>query len=193
MPFKKKIVKKEPVELLSLIDMIFILLVFFLVTSFAIKMPLQERSLLVPTPENKPGRAQIFIQIIDENNIFWLDESANRDVATWDRELFYMLGDQKNTEIINRLIRKNSMSLDAFQDKLRSFIQEARSHRNRTYFTVVRCPDQVPYVVVIKILSLLSQAENVEYGCLGGTLDELRTADVTTGIFQGKNVLRLDF
>lgn len=193
MSFRKKKPQKETIELVSLIDMIFILLVFFLVTSFAIKMPLQERSLMVPTPENKPGRAQILIQIIDENHIFWLDESANRDVVTWNQELFYLLGDQKNREIINRLIKKNSLELRDFQYKLKLFIQDAKLYRNRTYFTVIRCPDHVPYVTVMKILSSLSQADNVEYGCLGGTIKDLMESKVTTGTFQGKTVLKLDF
>ncbi|MBN2103100.1 biopolymer transporter ExbD [bacterium] len=193
MPFKKKSFKRDAVELVSLIDMIFILLVFFLVTSFAIKMPLQERSLMVPTPENKPGRAQIFIQIVNENEVFWLDQSANRDVKAWDQELFYLLGDQKNREIISRLVRRNTLSPGALQQKLSRFVSNAQLHRNRTYFTVVRCPDNMPYVIVMKILSSLSQADNIEYGCLGGTLQDLLKSKVTTGTYQGKTVLKLDF
>ncbi|MBN1783187.1 biopolymer transporter ExbD [bacterium] len=193
MSFKKKYSAKQPPELVSLIDMIFILLVFFLVTSFAIKMPLQERSLLVPTPENKPGRAQIFIQFLDEDHLFWLDESANRDVETWDRELFYMLGDQKNREIIQRLIRKNQMPSGDFYGKLRLFVQHAKMQRNRTFFIVIRCPDHVPYVAVMKVLSILSQADNVEYGCLGGSIDDLLKSRISTGVYQGKTVLKIDF
>lgn len=185
--------RRENVELVSLIDMIFILLVFFLVTSFAIKMPLQERSLMVPTPENKPGRAQIFIQIIDETKLVWFDETANRDVEAWDRELFYLLPDQKNREIIKRLIQKNSMETGDFQLKLNHFIETARLNRNRTYFIVIRCPGHVPYVMVMKILSSLSQADNIEYGCLGGDVQDLMNAKIATGTYQGKIVLKLDF
>jgi len=193
MSFKKSTQGRQAVELVSLIDMIFILLVFFLVTSFAIKMPLQERLLMVPTPEKKPGRAQIFIQIINENEIFWLDESANRDVEAWDRELFYLLGDQKNKEIIRRLIRTNTLSMGDFQQKLRDFIGEARLNRDRTYFSLIRSPDDIPYVTVMKILSSLSQADNVEYGCLGGKIEDLYSSKVTTAVYQGKTVLKLDF
>jgi biopolymer transport protein ExbD len=194
MSFKIKRSKNVPIELISLMDMTFILLIFFLVTSLNVKtLPLRERSLQIPTPENKPGRAQIVIQIIDENQLIWLDESANADVTAWDKELFYLLSDQKNREIVQRLIQKNTMDNAAFDLKMRGFIHEAKMNRNKTYFTVIRCPDQIPYTAVMKIISDLSQADNVEYGCLGGSADDFFESKITTGTYQGKTVLKIDF
>ena len=119
--------------------------------------------------------------------------SANRDVETWDKELFFLLADQKNKEILRRLVHKNSLEMTDFNDKLGSFVRTAKENRNRTYFIVIRCPDRVPYTLVMQILSTLSQADNVEYGCLGGDLQELLDSKVTTGTFEGKTVLKLDF
>ena len=192
MPFKRKNIYKEPPELVSLIDMIFILLVFFLVTSFAIKMPLQERALVVPTPENKTGRAQILIQIVNDQRYFWIDEQATRDVIAWEKQLFYLPDRQKDRDILKRLARKFTMSAPQFNETLRNFVNQAKQNRQRKYFTIIRCPDEIPYIHVMEILSQLSQAENVEYGCLGGGMNEILESQISRGQYQGKQVLRID-
>ena len=192
MPFKRKKFLKEPPELVSLIDMIFILLVFFLVTSFAIKMPLQERSLVVPTPENKTGRAQILIQIVDEQHYFWIDENATRDVIAWEKQLFYLLDNAKDNEILKRLAQKYTLSTSDFDQQLNRFVKQAQNQRQRKYFVIVRCPDQIPYIYVMEILSKMSAAENIEYGCLGGTMQEILAANVSRGVHRGNQVLRID-
>ena len=121
MAFKKKRRPKERVELVSLIDMVFILLVFFLVTSFVIRMPIQERSVSIPTPENKLGRAQIVIQYIDEERVFWLDEQAASVVEEVEENYGYLSPVRLRNRILSELISRNTFSVEQLEEKLKQF------------------------------------------------------------------------
>ncbi|RKY75482.1 hypothetical protein DRQ07_11835, partial [candidate division KSB1 bacterium] len=120
MAFKSIRKKKEKIELVSLIDLLFILLVFFLVTSFVVRLPLQERNISIPTPENKPGRAQIVIQLIDNNFIFWIDEDASSKVKEIENRMGYLSRETLNREIVKRLLKSYTISKNLFYLKLRN-------------------------------------------------------------------------
>jgi biopolymer transport protein ExbD len=174
--FKNKKKPKERIELVSLIDMVFILLVFFLVTSFAIRLPLQERSLSIPTPENSLGRAQTVIQFIDDDRVFWLDEDATSMVEEIEDSLGYLSRDRLRNRIVTELIRRNTISLARLDEELERLRMRAEQDTFARYFVLVRCPDEVPYFRVLDVMTKVSNTRysNIKYGLVGGTLDEIR-------------------
>ena len=145
MGFKNKDISQGKIELVSLIDMIFILLVFFLVTSFVIRTPFQERALNIPIPENVLGRAQIVIQIIDSDRVFWLDEEASSVVDEVEREYGYLSSENLTRRIVSVLIDRNSISYDALNEKIDALREKANGDPFSKYFVLVRCPNEIPY------------------------------------------------
>lgn len=176
MAFKNKKKPKERIELVSLIDMVFILLVFFLVTSFAIRLPLQERSLSIPTPENSLGRAQTVIQFIDDDRVFWLDEDATSMVEEIEDSLGYLSRDRLKNRIVTELIRRNTISFNRLDEELEALRMRAEQDTFARYFVLVRCPDEVPYFRVLDVMTKVSNTRysNIKYGLVGGTLEEIR-------------------
>lgn len=184
--FKNKRKPKERVELVSLIDMIFILLVFFLVTSFVIRMPMEERSLAVPTPENTLGRAQIVLQFIDQQRVFWLDESSANIVDQVESSFGYLSADNLRRRILDELIQQNTYTIQEVEEKLQTITNRAAENAYARYFVLIRCPNELPYYHVINIISKLSETpyRNVKYGCVGGTLSEIRNCERITTVVE---------
>jgi len=79
MAFRRIPNERRKIQLVSLIDLIFILLIFFIITSIMIKLTKGESRLYIPTPVNEPGEAQILIQILDEDHYLWIDRKMTRD------------------------------------------------------------------------------------------------------------------
>ncbi len=176
MAFKHPPRHREQIELVSLIDMIFILLVFFLVTSFVIRMPMQERSLYVPTPENQTGRAQILIQLIDEEHVFWLDDQASSVVEEMESNYGYLSPSRLRDQIVRTLQKRYTISFDVLEARLQTLRDRAEADPGARFFVLIRCPDALPFYRVVNILTFLSEARyrNLKYGCVGGTLDDIQ-------------------
>ena len=176
MAFKNKRKIKERVELVSLIDMIFILLVFFLVTSFVIRLPFQERGLSVPTPENTMGRAQIMVQLLDERTVFWLDENASELVGNIEETYGYLSAGRLRNRILSELINTNVMTYESFLGELDRLRGRANSDPNARYFVLIRCPNEIPYSRIIEIIAKISDTSyrNIKYGCVGGTIRDIQ-------------------
>lgn len=176
MPFSRVKDSKGSLELVSLIDMIFILLVFFLVTSFVIHMPLQERKLSIPTPENELGRAQIVLQFINENQLLWLDQSTTAIVEQAENEYGYLGREDLNQRILDEIIQQHTISVRYLSDKLTRLKEQAKATPNQKQFILIRCPNHLPYYLVVQTIASLSDPEigNLSYGCIGGNLEEIR-------------------
>ena len=176
MAFKKKRGQKTRVELVSLIDMIFILLVFFLVTSFVNRAPLQERRMYVPSPENVLGRAQIVIQFVDEDRAFWLDESASSVVEDIEERFGYLSPPRLRTRILSELISRNIISTGQLAGKLEQLRERANQDPFARFFVLIRCPNEIPYFRVIDVIAKISDTSyrNIKYGCVGGTLEQMQ-------------------
>lgn len=176
MSFKIKKDQPHKLELVSLIDMIFILLVFFLVTSFVIRMPLEERNLYVPTPKNEQGRAQIVIQIMSTDSSLWIDESASELVSRIEEDYGYESQERLKQRILNRLIRDSKVSNSEMINRLDRLCQGADQNPQANYFVLIRCPYEMPYSMVVELISRIHDTayRNVRYGCVGGHLDDLR-------------------
>ena len=176
MAFKPKKKLNERVELVSLIDMIFILLVFFLVTSFVIRMPFQERSLNIPTPENVLGRAQIMVQFVDENRVFWIDQSVSNLVGDIEDNFGYLRSENLRDKIISELIEQNMITHEELDQKLTNLQEIADRDPFSRFFILIRCPNEIPYYRIVNVIAKISDTKyrNIKYGCVGGTLDQIR-------------------
>lgn len=176
MPFSRPDNTKGKVELVSLIDMIFILLVFFLVTSFVIHMPLQERKLSIPTPKNELGRAQIVIQFINEDQVLWLDPSSADYVEQLENEYGYLGLKDLNRTILNQLIDRYTISAGYLSRKIQELKARAVQMPTENHFVLIRCPNHLPYYRVIQTIAALADPEigNISYGCIGGNIQQIR-------------------
>ncbi|NQT25457.1 biopolymer transporter ExbD [candidate division KSB1 bacterium] len=186
MAFKRPKRHKDQIELVSLIDMIFILLVFFLVTSYVIRMPLQEHTIYIPTPANELGRAQILIQLIDESTVLWLDESASGRVEAIEGEYGYLSPAGLRRRIIDDLISENTIPFSELDIRLSRLKERAESDPHQRFFLVIRSPDFMPYFRIVEIISQLSDSQfrNIKYGCVGGTLEEIRNCQRVTTVYE---------
>ncbi len=160
-------------QLHSLIDMAFILLLFFLVTSMLANMGGTEQKLALPTPINRPGEAQIVIQIVDQDR-FWFLGNDVRNMAVNVLQLPYSETDKKN-QILD-IFRKSSCNMASLDDRLNRLKKEAAENPSRQYFVLIRCPDEMPYGLVMEILNKLMDRPNIQYGCAGGSVKDFENA-----------------
>lgn len=186
MAFRKLKRKEERIELVSLIDMIFILLVFFLVTSYVIKLPLQERSVYIPTPENVLGRAQIMIQIINDDRFFWLDETAANTVEKIESDYGYFSEKKLQGQVLSALMNKNVMNRSQMVEKIAQLKDRANTDPNVKYFVLIRCPNELPYSVILEVISELTDTHfrNIQYGCVAGSLGDIQNATQITTVYE---------
>ncbi len=147
--------------------MIFILLIFFLVSSYVIQTPSQERGLFLPTPKNKPGAAQILVQIINSNEIFWLDKSDYNSIRN---NIHRGLLTQN---IIANLKNSNTISIKRLDNKIDRLKSIVRKNPEEHYFILIRSPDTIPCGVVMNIISKVAGQTNMEYGCVGGSINDI--------------------
>lgn len=176
MAFKKQKAGRRKIELISLIDVVFLLLLFFLITSFVIQLSKEEQKLDIPTPENRPGRTQILIQLLEEKKILWIDENSATVVRNIREEKSYLPKNLLNAEILNRLLNTNSFSETKFRAKLQELIRKADEDPRAKYFVLIRCPNEIPYFRVVNIVKALSGSKygNIKYGCVGGSIAQIR-------------------
>ncbi len=209
MAIKKQQEERKKMELTSLIDMVFILLVFFLVTVTVVQLTVKEQKLPVPTPISEPGRAQILIQLLDDGRFLWIDEQATSVVSKImnriERNFSYLspreLETKKTKTALNAILNRNIFPKDRLEKKLDQLIAKANKEPSSQYFILLRVPDSVPYYHIIDIIQKLSQARfhNISYGCIGGSIEQIRKSkNVKVVIERDKNGrrrenLRIDF
>ena len=188
MPFKSKIERKKKMQLISLMDVVFILLIFFLVSIFFASLPNEERKLFIPTPKNEPGYAQVLVQLVDENSFFYIDplitEQLVRDITQIDNQTFKSASQrlqQKKQLIIQKNTYERFNAVDGVNNlnqKLNNLVTHANNHPEEKYFVMIRCPDDMPYSSVIDVIQILSKTnyKNIEYGCVGGTIQDIQNS-----------------
>lgn len=179
---------QKKLQLIALMDVVFILLIFFLVSIFFASLPNEERKLPVPTPKNEPGYAQVLIQLIDNEKFFYVDplitESLVRKISEVDKQ---SMSPAKKLETKKKILLKSCTyrysdprhpgvnNLDA---KINSLLELANKNPQSRYFVLVRCPDDLEYGRVIKIIEKISHTKysNVQYGLVRGTIDDIRNS-----------------
>lgn len=186
MAFKRISHEHRRIQLISLIDLIFILLIFFIITSIMIKLTQGEAKLYIPTPKNEPGEAQILIQILAEDSFLWIDHTA---IDTLNRHS-YRLSDPLSPEMkVNLLLDKMTFDNSGLEKKVEELKRLAHDRPDKDYFVMIRCPDEQPYFYATNIIEKLVDTPNLEYGCVAGSIDELRHSSRFT---IAGNVLQID-
>ena len=186
MAFRKLSQERRSVPLTSLIDLIFILLIFFIISSIMMKLTKGESKLYIPTPINEPGEAQVLIQILDQDNYLWLDHSAI------DTLLFYrnQLPNQKDSRgKVDLLLDKMTINSEMLYDRLANLAESSNFQRNREYFIMIRCPDHLPYYYATDIIERLVDNPNFEYGCVAGSIEDIKASKNI--VVQG-NIIQID-
>jgi hypothetical protein len=199
--FSKRKKHNKSISLVSFMDMIFMLLIFYLVTGYSSKMSHQEKKLFIPTPKNEIGRAQLVIQFIDSDRILLLDQTATGIVSDTEDKMGYLPPEQLNQAILEALIASCTYSTADFEKKLKVLVAVADSSPEAAYFVLIRVPNELPYYLVVNMISNLmnTQYQNIKYGCVGGTIDQLRQASgIRTVLVEDKSGnrrknLRVDF
>lgn len=188
-------------ELVSFIDMIFILLVFFLLTNFSVSTSMEEKELFIPTPKNVLGRSQIVLQMIDRSRVLWLDDKASQIVSDVEDQVGYFSSERLNEAIMAALVENSTILREQLPAQLQSLVRQADQNPQAVYFVLLRVPNEMPYYLVVDVISTLSTAQyqNIRYGCVAGTLDELKQArEIKTVLVEDKQGnrkknLRIDF
>ena len=186
MAFRKLTQNSRKIELVSLIDLIFILLIFFIITSIMIKLTKGESKLYIPTPVNEPGEAQILIQILDENNYMWMDYTA---IDTLLKYSFQLPDPNDNRLKVDLLVSKLTVARETLYEQIEKLKEDSNFIQNREYFVLIRSPDYLPYHHATGIIERLSDNPNFEYGCVSGTIDEIRNS---SNIYAEGNIIQID-
>jgi len=187
MAFKRSREADKGLQLVSLIDLIFILLIFFIITSVLIKLSLGESKLYIPTPKNEPGDAQILVQIISEDSLLWLDHTAIDTLNLYT----YRLKRPVPAEIKrNILLDKMIVDRKGLIDKIGALKELAGTEREKDYFVIIRCPDHFPYHYATSIVERLLDVPNLEYGCVSGSIHDFNDK---SGFKIAGNTLQIDF
>ncbi len=197
MAFKSRISASKEVQLVSFMDMIFNLLLFFLVASYIATNTRVEKRFVFPTPKNELGTAEVFIQWIDEGTVFWIDQEASVDVQRILNEYSYLAPGEQSRTVIGVLQERSRLDTGRLLQRLQLLVRTADSNPGKKYFVLLRCPNQIPYSVVLDVVARLAEARynNVEYGTVGGTLDQLQLGvlENTDGEGNLRKIIRIDF
>jgi len=187
MAFRKLTQAHRKIQLVSLIDLIFILLIFFIISSVMIKLTRAEAKLYIPTPKNEPGEAQILIQIIDQDRYLWIDHSA---IDTLNQRSYKLRRPLRQEEKVDLLLRRMAINSEELKRRLTGLRQVALARPNSGYFILIRCPEEKPYFYATNIIEKLVDTPNLEYGCVAGSIDEIRT---NSRLEIEGNVIQIDF
>ncbi len=187
MAFKKALPEQRKLQLVSLIDLIFILLIFFIISSILIRLSEGEARLYLPTPKNEPGEAQILIQILDRDNYIWLDHTAIDTLYHYSATSKKALATQSKMAV---LIDKMRVTRAGLIERIEQLKQEGRLNPARDYFVLVRCPHDKPYYYATDIIEDFADLPNFEYGCVAGTVRDLAQSD---DVYIEGNVIEIAF
>lgn len=186
MAFRRISHDNRRIQMTSLIDLIFILLIFFVISSILIKLTTGESKLYVPTPKNEPGEAQILIQILDGGHYLWLDHTAIDTLRFYSQHRQLPSANNYNVDLLLSKMTLNSEQVDQRLDDLKN---ASAGRLNKDYFVLIRCPEEQPYYLATNIIEKMLDAPNLEYGCVAGTIDDIRASKV---LVQG-NIMQIDF
>lgn len=187
MAFRKLSPANRKIQLVSLIDLIFILLIFFIITSVLIKLVRGESQLYIPTPKNEPGEAQILIQILDEDRYLWIDHTA---IDTLNSHTYKLLGKVSHAQKASILLEKMSFDSTGFFERIESLKKESSLQPHKAFFVLIRCPEDKPYYYATNIIEHFLGLPNLEYGCLEGSIDDVLAKGK---INVHRNTIQIDF
>lgn len=211
MALKKRIADRKTLQLISLFDVVFLLILFFLVTRVISVIGVDINEVAVRVPENEEGEAQICIQVTtprDNGNVgfYWIDSDSVRTTIERTRRALGLTADDTTDRGTIRLALANLPLLDKSMIKEKISILKNRLLRNlrENYFVVIRCPGENSYSDLIEIIDALkgrgsANVPNLQYGCIEGSFDQILNAQrmeyrrVDVGRGRQQNVLRIAF
>jgi biopolymer transport protein ExbD len=195
--FERRIKSTREVQLVSCMDMIFNLLLFFLVTSYLATNAKVEKRFIFPTPKTDLGSAEIFIQWVDDRSVFWIDQGASVEIQRILDQNSYLAPQDQSRAAIDLLKERNLLDLDRLRRNLHVLVHAADSDPGKKYFVLFRCPNEIPYFEVMDAVAELSDAKfgNIEYGTLGGTIGDLQLGVIENTDANGnlRRLIRIDF
>lgn len=175
------------IQIVSLIDLVFILLIFFLITSVLIELTKGASKLYLPTPKNESGEAEILIQILDEDKYLWIDHTAIDTLNLYS----YQLSDPTDPRAkVDLLLSKMTLNFNELDKRIEKLKKPSTARSNKEYFVLIRCPNDKPFYYATNIIEKLVDNPNFEYGCVSGTIEDIRTS--RNLLIEG-NMIQIDF
>ncbi len=164
---------RRKLMLFPLMDMFFILLLFFLVTSGFSPDPPEERGTFSGTPNPAMGEAQILLQVVSPDSSIWLDNTSFS--GSWNTpNLLSINGVHHDLESLTR--------------RLQRFQRMVGNCAGRTILTAVRCPDNLVYGDIDRLQSNLGAAfaktmpgYELTFGLVPGTADQILIDSIDGG------------
>lgn len=165
--------------LFALMDMFFILLLFYMAIIHVSEAQLTLQEFPYATPVVDKGRAQVLIQMVNADSLVWLDCSSFI-VSTWQHNFPQSFG----------------LRLADLPDRVDRFANTLGLCIARDIYVVIRCPNSLEYDCIREVRRSLSIATGMfmkEYkfqiALLPGSIDDLRAGNVnendTSGVFIG--------
>ncbi len=142
MPYRKSSVARRKLMLFPLMDMFFILLLYFLVTT-GISRTSGVKEMPTAVPVEGTGEAQILLQVVDANSVLWLDNTSFHE-QNWQ-------GDNPASYVI-------PVSKVAFEQKLRRIYRTYGKCLRHDVLAVIRCPNNLMYADILALQDSLSAA-----------------------------------
>ena len=178
--------------LIGLIDVIFLLLIFFLVTKVVTELGKMEQKVLVGVPKNEPGYAQILIQVVDPDSYIWLDYKAFEPIYKSIRRPDQLSPQTRTKKFREGLSQLKPISFEEIKAKITNKLDSINKENERAvgkssrnpqiakYYFLIRCPDRYPYGVVVDLLRLVEENRGnmgaINYGTTGGDFDDIAEA-----------------
>ncbi len=172
MPYRYQRKPRRKLMLFPLMDMFFILLIFFLVTSGFSPVPPEQRGAFNNVPRMAVGEAQILIQVVNESEVFWLDNTSFD--GAW-RNDFYAA---------NRV----PMQVETLRERLLQWYESVGMCVGEEVLVVVRAPHDLPFRAVVNLQeSLRNLFESnlarfdVVFSLLPGSLQDIEIEGIESG------------
>lgn len=132
---------KRKLMLFPLMDMFFILLVFFLI-NIGVKSEKGEKAYANAVPNEGLGKAQILLQMIGTDRVLWLDNTTFLGALRPGFPQSYVI----------------SSSRQLFSDKFQNFHNQFQGCLRNEVLAVIRCPDDLDFGAVEQLQDSLSVA-----------------------------------
>jgi hypothetical protein len=120
---------RRKLMLFPLMDMFFILLLYFIVTAGMRPDLLSEEGIMYPTPVKLIGNSQIFIQIKNTDSLLWLDNTCF--LSGW------------RTDFIGSNVIENSPT--QLMDRFRQYYEELGKCAGSNILVTIRCPGNMDF------------------------------------------------
>ena len=161
--------------LFPLMDMFFILLLFFLVTAGIEQQEQADPGVFYAIPVETTGKVQVLIQMIDRDSILWLDNTCF--YSGWKDDF-----DQRN---------RTSISPSDLRKKVKRYLEEMGSCVGKEILAIIRCPRDLVYGDVLRLeQNLQSALESSSASLVESEINSNRTTipqrKITLGLVVGE-------